>query len=589
MFAFSSARLRTRRRSRLVAACTTGVLAVGAVALGPTTLAHADTAVPHGTKTTAPERTAAEPSLDLPKLGKTPTQALSQSTTTAARVTTPRYDYDGDGISDFFVQKQGNGRPGDVGVWSSKNRKLVSVGPAPVQFRELIDPGNLTRDHSGNEVLGLTESGHLNMYRGSDFTHASGLWTCPGWQVYNQVIAVGDIDGNGFGDLLARTPSGDLYLFKGNGETAPFAPRVKVGTGWGIYDQLIGAGDITGTGQETLVARDLNGALWMFKLNGKSATPIAPRVQIGTGWGIYNQIIGLGDDKNHQGQILGRTANGALYSYAGQPGGTGTHTLGARVGAGTGWNMHLVAGQGHAPVYGRNILQGQNAAGTLYRYASLDNGKLGSRTQASDTGFFGNLPLFGSVSLTDSNETPVLGIFEDTLFDWANHTNNDGWGIYNLVNGPGDLNGDGKADLIARDTSGVLWLQPGQGDGHYSARVRIGGGWKAYNKITGSGDINGDGYNDIVARDGSGHLYLYQGTGKGSAPFKTRVYIGAGWNTYTKIASPGDLDGDGRADLVGVNSTGVLYRYSGTGRTGTATFRSRVQIGTGWNTYVRLF
>jgi hypothetical protein len=251
--------------------------------------------------------------------------------------------------------------------------------------------------------------------------------------------------------------------------------------------------------------------------------------------------------------------------------------------------MHVVAGQGHAPVYGKNSLLGQNAAGTLYRYASLDNGKLGSRTQASDTGFFGNLPLFGSVSLTDSNETPVLGISQGTLFDWGNHTNNDGWGSYNLVNGPGDLNGDGKADLLARDTSGVLWLQPGQGDGHYSARVRIGGGWKGYNKITGSGDINGDGYNDIVARDGNGHLYLYQGTGKGSAPFKTRVYIGGGWNTYNKIASPGDLDGDGRADLVGVNSTGVLYRYSGTGRAGTATFKARVQIGTGWNTYVRLF
>ena len=129
----------------------------------------------------------------------------------------------------------------------------------------------------------------------------------------------------------------------------------------------------------------------------------------------------------------------------------------------------------------------------------------------------------------------------------------------------------------------------GRGDGTFYGRAKVGGGWGGYTQITGAGDINGDGFADIVARATNGHLYLYQGTGNGKAPFKARVDIGGGWNTYTKLAAPGDLDGDGRADIVAVTSGGELYRYSGSGHTGTATFKPRAKIGTaGWNTYSNL-
>jgi hypothetical protein len=46
-----------------------------------------------------------------------------------------------------------------------------------------------------------------------------------------------------------------------------------------------------------------------------------------------------------------------------------------------------------------------------------------------------------------------------------------------------DLNGDGKADLLARDTSGVLWFYPGNGKGSFSTRTRIGSGWNAMNAL----------------------------------------------------------------------------------------------------------
>ena len=100
------------------------------------------------------------------------------------------------------------------------------------------------------------------------------------------------------------------------------------------------------------------------------------------------------------------------------------------------------------------------------------------------------------------------------------------------------------------------------------------------------GDYTGDGRSDIVARTAGGTLYLYAGTGIRTAPFKTRVKIGDGWQIYSKLAAVSDLNGDGKGDLLAADRSGVLYAYSGTGA---GTFRARVKIGGGWNTYRSLY
>jgi len=55
---------------------------------------------------------------------------------------------------------------------------------------------------------------------------------------YNAVAAVGDVSGDGVADLLARTPAGTLYLYKGTGKptSAIFATRVSLGTTFKQYD-----------------------------------------------------------------------------------------------------------------------------------------------------------------------------------------------------------------------------------------------------------------------------------------------------------------------------------------------------------------
>ncbi|MEU3600191.1 VCBS repeat-containing protein [Streptomyces sp. NPDC006798] len=164
-----------------------------------------------------------------------------------------------------------------------------------------------------------------------------------------------------------------------------------------------------------------------------------------------------------------------------------------------------------------------------------------------------------------------------------------GWNIYNKIVSPGNLGGAVGGDLIARDAAGDLWLYLGYADGRVSVRQKIGSGWNIYKNIAGNGDYTGDGKADIVAADTDGILWLHPGTGDYTKPFKPRVRVGGGWNTFNNLVGIGDLDADGTNDMIARGNDGTLWRYSGTGNA-TAPFKPRAQIGTGgWNSYRLMF
>ncbi|MGY1452189.1 FG-GAP repeat domain-containing protein [Streptomyces sp. SS8] len=160
-----------------------------------------------------------------------------------------------------------------------------------------------------------------------------------------------------------------------------------------------------------------------------------------------------------------------------------------------------------------------------------------------------------------------------------------GWGAYDMLTSPGDLTGDGRADLLARRTStGDIHLFAAKADGTLAAGRKIRSGW-TYTKIVGVGDLNGDGHGDLLAHRKDGALFRYDGTGTGL--LKSRVQLSAKWGlSYDTVVGVGDITGDGHADIVVRNTDGVLYRNHGKGD---GTFRGRQQIGTGWGGYKGLF
>jgi SpoIID/LytB domain protein len=136
---------------------------------------------------------------------------------------------------------------------------------------------------------------------------------------------------------------------------------------------------------------------------------------------------------------------------------------------------------------------------------------------------------------------------------------------YSLIAAPGDFSGDGHADLLAVDTATHdLMLLRGNGAGGLSGSpVSLGTGWDQFDAVFGCGDINGDGYVDVLARlHSTGQLRLYYGNGAGG--FKTWTTMTPSYASLVRLTVPGDLNHDGRPDLLGINAAGQLLRYLGT-------------------------
>ena len=162
--------------------------------------------------------------------------------------------------------------------------------------------------------------------------------------------------------------------------------------------------------------------------------------------------------------------------------------------------------------------------------------------------------------VANSNENWTIGDFTgldndgDLMYDFAADSD-----CSPPVPTPGDLNFDGMADILWRNSStGQNWvyLMNGATIDESSGINTVPIGWE----IVGNGDYDGDGDADILWRNsstGQNWMYLLNG-----ALIESSVGVNTIADTNWTVAGNGDYNGDGRADILWRNiSTGQNWMY----------------------------
>ena len=150
-----------------------------------------------------------------------------------------------------------------------------------------------------------------------------------------------------------------------------------------------------------------------------------------------------------------------------------------------------------------------------------------------------------------------------------------GWDKMSLIAAVGDLTGDGRADVLAKNKkTGTTKIFPGDGHGHVGRGIDPTKAFAGVDMFTGVRDFNGDRKVDVVGRDHTtGALLLFRGNGRGG--FKAPMVLRKRW-PFTETTGVGDLNGDGWPDLVTSRDGRAVMLFPGAAR------------GTGLGTPVRL-
>jgi GH25 family lysozyme M1 (1,4-beta-N-acetylmuramidase) len=181
---------------------------------------------------------------------------------------------------------------------------------------------------------------------------------------------------------------------------------------------------------------------------------------------------------------------------------------------------------------------------------------------------------------TSTEGNPSFNIQKDIDYGWN--------GITRIV--VVDIDNDGKRDLVGTWANGVMTAYrnlSARGSIYFGNQKDIGSGWQNITKIAVI-DIDNDGKEDLVGTWTNGIMTAYLNGGTpGNPGFSGQKNIGTGWQDITKIAVI-DIDNDGKQDLVATWKSGVMTAYLNGGTPGNPGFSGQKDIGSGWQNITRI-
>ncbi|MEU5974088.1 VCBS repeat-containing protein [Streptomyces sp. NPDC047315] len=243
----------------------------------------------------------------------------------------------GDNKADLVAAKPN----GDVYIYTSKGtsfNKPEYVPEADYTYFNLIrQVGDLDNDGYPDMIARTTDGWLLTSAWTPDAGVISG-----GWGGFKNLTVTGDINGDGREDLTANDAAGNFYMWRGGGDYH-FGARKTIGSGWANYT-TIGRGDYSGDGRPDLLARDPKGGLWMYKGTGRSELPFKSRVLVGSGWN-FTAYVSTGDmTGDGVSDFLVRDKSGTMYGYPGRGSETVPFKTSSRFTIGGGWNTFSLFG-----------------------------------------------------------------------------------------------------------------------------------------------------------------------------------------------------------------------------------------------------
>jgi hypothetical protein len=118
----------------------------------------------------------------------------------------------------------------------------------------------------------------------------------------------------------------------------------------------------------------------------------------------------------------------------------------------------------------------------------------------------------------------------------------------------GDFNADGNMDVAVLDNQGsTITILLGNGDGTFKPAIKSGSGGEPFYFV--AGDFNKDGKLDLVASSANSQIISMM-LGNGDGTFALPVTYPAGSNPYTLVAA--DFNGDGNLDLAVTNASNAV-------------------------------